>query len=233
MLVAPPQAGAFPRLKSLAVDLEDEIQLAEYQVLAAAAPWLTALMTLAAPYEETDLPAEMAQMLAACTRLTSLRLCDQSCEDDGKALLQGIDAHSAATNLRSLNFTRCEAVSDLSPLASMVNLKSLTMDNTCASDLAPLSTLVNQVELDMGCSYLVSKLVPLSTLVNLHELSISECTDVSDLAPLSTMVSMQTLRMCDDTAVSDLTPLSTMVSLQTLDMHGCTTVSNLRPSAPW
>jgi hypothetical protein len=96
------------------------IQLSEYQVLAGAAPFLTGLSV---PLREvTELPVEMAHMLAACSRLESLTVY-------AAGHIEDIGALAAATNLRSLNLSSCMKLSaaDLAPLATMVNLESLTL----------------------------------------------------------------------------------------------------------
>ncbi len=116
-------------------------------------------------------------------------------------------------------------MSDLAPLARLVNLQSLNCSDTLVSDLAPLARLVNLHTLSCSNTQL-SDLAPLVRLVNLHTLSCSN-TQVSDLAPLARLVNLHTLS-CSNTQVSDLAPLVRLVNLYSLDCSS-PQVSDLAP----
>jgi internalin A len=97
-------------------------------------------------------------------------------------------------------------VSDLSPVAGLVQLQQLYCFSTQVSDLSPVAGLVRlQV---LNCS----------------------STPVSDLSPVAGLVQLQLLS-CSSTQVSDLSPVAGLVHLQILDF-GSTQVSDLSPILP-
>lgn len=141
-------------------------------------------------------------------------------------------------------------ISDLAPLAGLVDLQSLDISGTQVSDLTPLAGLVNLRSLNITDT-LVSDLTPLASLVRLRTLVISgpppasdpvahnwpfegrlepiviSGTPVNDLTPLAGLLSLETLDI-SGTQVRDLTPLAGLVNLQSLDISG-TQVNDLAP----
>jgi hypothetical protein len=97
-------------------------------------------LSLELPVIATALPKQMAGLLSACGNLGTWTFLFEN-----------------SRRLRMTFCSWCDAVSDLSPLAALVNLQSL----------------------DMSCCNTVSYLAPLATMVNLHSLKIISCT-VSD-----------------------------------------------------
>lgn len=119
------------------------------------------------------------------------------------------------------------AVTDLSPLASLTALKKLFCRDTQVSDLTPLEGLTALQELDCSNTR-VSELTPLAGLEALQALDCSK-TRVSDIKPLTGLSALQVLH-CRITPVSDLMPLAGLKALQELDCY-YTHVSDLTPLA--
>ncbi len=118
-------------------------------------------------------------------------------------------------------------VSDLSPLAALLNLQQLDCRFTRVSDLSPLAGLLNLRQLDCSSTQVLD-LSPLARLLNLQQLSCSS-TQVLDLSPLSGLLNLQQLS-CSSTQVLDLSPLSGLLNLQELNCSSIQ-VSDLSPLA--
>ncbi|KAG1668964.1 hypothetical protein FOA52_001008 [Chlamydomonas sp. UWO 241] len=74
LVLAPPQPGAFPHMKSLRLHLgAAAIGSADYEAITSAAPRLTHF-SLELPASATALPQEMVQLLSACSKLEDLAL---------------------------------------------------------------------------------------------------------------------------------------------------------------
>ncbi|MBK1648364.1 COR domain-containing protein [Rhabdochromatium marinum] len=93
-------------------------------------------------------------------------------------------------------------MSDLQPLAALVNLQQLNLSSTQVSDLQPLAALVNLQQLDLSSTQ-VSDLQPLAALVNLQQLDLS-FTQVSDLQPLAALVNLQQLALWNTSLLNGL-----------------------------
>src|SRR5215469_5677201 len=116
-------------------------------------------------------------------------------------------------------------VTDLAPLAHLSGLQTLSLSHTPVSDLTPLAHLSGLQTLDVSRTP-VSDLTPLARLSGLQTLDLSR-TEVIDLTPLVRLSGLQTLYL-PSTRVSDLTPLAHLSGLQTLDVSR-TRVSDLTP----
>ncbi len=124
-------------------------------------------------------------------------------------------------------FAGDNAISDLEPLANLLELELLHLDGNRVSDLRPLANLVELKQLDLDGND-VSDLGPLADLVKLERLHLND-NAVSDLAPLANLVELELLYL-DDNAVSDLGPLANLVGLRWLRLEG-NRVSDLSPLA--
>jgi internalin A len=92
----------------------------------------------------------MAVLLTACSKLEDLALFASY-----QSQIVDIIALSAGAQLLRLRLTSFDDVSDLSPLAALVNLQSLNISGCDATDLAPLGALVDLQNLEMvHCEYL-------------------------------------------------------------------------------
>ena len=116
---------------------------------------------------------------------------------------------------------------DLSPLAGLSGLTTLSLYDTQVSDLSPLAGLSGLTSLYLGGTQ-VSDLSPLAGLSGLTTLNLIG-TQVRDLSPLAGLSGLTTLDL-GHTLVSDLSPLAGLSGLTTLYL-GLTPVSDLSPLA--
>ena len=117
-------------------------------------------------------------------------------------------------NLTSL-VLNSNSISDLTPLEDLTNLTSLTLSNNSISNLTPLSSLTNLTTLTI-ISNSIEDLTPLASLTNLTVLEISR-NSIKDLTPLASLTNLTRLS-CSSNSVSDLAPLANLVKLQILEM---------------
>ncbi|MDD5393022.1 MAG: COR domain-containing protein [Thiothrix sp.] len=118
-------------------------------------------------------------------------------------------------------------ISDITPLASLLNLQLLDCSSTQVADLAPLANLLNLKELRCHSTQ-VADLAPLANLLNLKTLNCSS-TQVADLAPLANLLNIQLIN-CSSTQIADLAPLVNLLNLQQLGC-GSTQITDLAPLA--
>ncbi|HUW82784.1 MAG TPA: P-loop NTPase fold protein [Phycisphaerae bacterium] len=108
-----------------------------------------------------------------------------------------------------------QAVSDLSPLAGLTNLRTLDLNGTPVRDLSPLAGLKPLTELYLSTTQ-VRDLVPLAGLTNLINLDLSR-TQVRDLSPLAGLKALERLSLMG-TQVRDLSPLAGLKALEGLSL---------------
>ncbi|KAG1662281.1 hypothetical protein FOA52_002170 [Chlamydomonas sp. UWO 241] len=221
--------GAFPQLQSTRLLLDQGgaaiEDVADYEAIANAAPWLTHL-GLQLPASATALPPQLGALLSACSKLDELEL-----HADGQSELVDVGALAAGTQLLRLGLSNfCSSLTNLAPLSAMANLTSLDIHHWKAvSDLAPLAVMVNLRSLNINHCTAVSDLAPLTVMVNLHSLNISGCVSVRDLTPLGALENLQSLDMHRCSAVCDLSPLAALANLHSLDIGVCKSLSDLAP----
>ena len=116
-------------------------------------------------------------------------------------------------NLRHLGFDR-NPVSDLSPLAGLINLEGLAFSFANVSDLSPLAGLINLESLWFVGNN-VSDLSPLAGLINLKKIATWTGNPISDLSPLARLTKLEVIEI-GDTEISDLTPLTGLTGLKRL-----------------
>jgi hypothetical protein len=102
---------------------------------------------------------------------------------------------------------------DLSPLAKLYNLKTLTINITAIKNIKPLSGLVNLQRLDLNGTN-VSDLKPIKNLKNLEYLDLSY-TQINNLEPIKGLTNLQTLYTYR-TKISDLKPLKELKNMRNL-----------------
>ena len=132
-----------------------------------------------------------------------------------------------ATNLSKIDL-RDNEISDLSPLAGLINLRELRLDhNFQPSDLSPLAGLINLEVLDF--TFNVSDLSPLAGLINLEYLHFTG-TNVSDFSPLAGLINLESLGFSRTPSISDISPLAGLVNLKFIGSWG-NAISDLSPLA--
>ena len=125
------------------------------------------------------------------------------------------------TNLTTLTLSK--SISDLSSLADLTNLTALSISPT--SDISPLASLTNLTTLTLGGS--ISDLSPLADLTNLTTLTFDG--SISDLSLLPNLTNLTAIRIYN-TSISDLSPLAHFTNLTQLDLTLSST-SDLSPLA--
>lgn len=107
-----------------------------------------------------------------------------------------------------------EGVSDISPLASFLGLKRLTIENLTA-DLSPINNLPHLEYLLLGnCSMVYSNYLTLSSLLSLQELHLSGCS-ISNTDFLSVLSKLRVLDLSDNN-ISDTSSFAALMDLEEL-----------------
>ena len=120
-------------------------------------------------------------------------------------------------------------VSDLSPIAGLINLRRLTLHYNPISDLSPLRGLKNLDYLVLNHT-LVSDLSPVRSLTNLTELVLDD-TLVTDLSQVAGLVNLEWIAFSDgDGKISDISPLAELINLRRINTWG-NPISDLSPLA--
>ena len=119
------------------------------------------------------------------------------------------------------------SVSNLSPLAGLVNLRALSLYSNSVSNLSPLSGLTN-LEVLILADNAISNITPLSGLTKLNTLGLWY-NSISDIAPLSGLIDLTVLNLYNN-SVSDISPLSDLTNLEVLVLWE-NSVSDILPLA--
>ena len=106
-------------------------------------------------------------------------------------------------------------ITDLTPLAKLIDLQELDLSGTAVADLAPLANLAGLRQLSVARTS-IKDLAALRGLVGLQQLDLS-ATHVTDLSPLMQLSALQQLDV-SDTPIENLNPLARLVSLQELNL---------------
>ena len=127
-------------------------------------------------------------------------------------------------NLRRLYLLNTP-ISDLSPLKGLINLTELHLNDTLVSDLSPIRGLTNLVSLNIHPT-LVTDLSPVAGLINLESIAFSN-ENLSDISPLAGLINLKSI-FCWGHAISDLSPLAGLTKLERIDFCGGN-ISDLTP----
>ena len=138
-----------------------------------------------------------------------------------------------ATNLNTLllgdwNWKKKNQISDLAPIAGLINLRELWLDENPILDFSPLKGLKNLTKLVFRITP-VSDLSPLAGLINLRTLYFNVSKNVSDLSPLAGLINLETMHFSGGN-VSDLSPVAGLINLDDILIFSCP-ISNLSPLA--
>ena len=139
-----------------------------------------------------------------------------------------------ATNLTQLDLSgeviadalrNSNSVSDLSPLAGLVNLKTLSLYSNSVSDLLPLAGLTN-LEVLILADNSISNIAPLANLTQLKELGLW-FNSITDISPLEGLIDLAVLDLYSN-SVSDISSLENLTQLEVLVLWN-NSVSNISP----
>ena len=137
-----------------------------------------------------------------------------------KPFISDLSPISKWTSAEAVGLGGCSNVRDLSPLAGLTKLKSLTIEKTGVTDLAPVSALVGLTQLELrGCPGITS-VAPLAGLAQLVRLSFGPCGENIDASSISNLTSLASLQVLQWRAPASLSPLSKLTKLKLLALHG-------------
>ena len=132
----------------------------------------------------------------------------------------GIDSFEGleyALNLETINLTSTQ-VTDLTPLAGLTKLKSITMRSP-VSDISPLAGLTALKSLSLSTTPEFSDLAPLAGLTSLESITFKQSSSISDLTPLSNLRSLETISI-ESGKVADASAIASLPSVSTLFLQG-------------
>ena len=129
-------------------------------------------------------------------------------------------------NLRKL-YLIGTPISDLSPLRDLTNLTELRLNNTPVSDISPVRGLTNLTRFSVHTT-LVTDLSPVAGLINLKSFAFSS-ENLSDISPLAGLINLLSIS-CWGHAISDLSPLAGLTKLESINFCGGN-ISDLTPLA--
>ena len=134
--------------------------------------------------------------------------------------IQDLTGLQYASNLGELNLGqwwrggKANQISDISPIAGLINLHFLLFDGNPVSDLSPVTGLINLERLEFNFAN-VSDLSPVTKLVNLRHLGFSG-NNISDLSPVAGLINLETSYFMDNN-ISDLSPVAGLINLEHLN----------------
>ena len=141
--------------------------------------------------------------------------------------IQDLTGLQFATNLSWLDLEHNQ-VSNLSPIAGLIQLRELIFANNPISDLSALKGLTNLTHLQFF-NTLVYDLSPVTGLINLKSIDIRGGDIGRDLSPLAALTKLEKI-VIGGANLSDLTPLAGLTGLKKLDLWG-NDISDLSPLA--
>ena len=204
------------------------------------------------PEAEVDSPSQPDRLPGTVVRIPDLNLHAAIAEELGKSPnasitveemerlrhlevpgrgIQDLTGLQFATNLEGLILgwwgRGSNQVSDLSPIAGLINLRRLYFNNNPVSDISPLRGLKNLTELSLYDT-LVSDISIVGGFKNLTRLAL-EGVLTSDLSPVAGLVNMEILSFSNEN-ISDLSPLTRLIKLRKIFSWG-NSISDLSPLA--
>ena len=144
--------------------------------------------------------------------------------------IQDLTGLQFATNLQLLRIGNWETgnqVSDISPLAGLINLRELWLSHNPISDISHLKGLKNLTRLHLHNTQTVD-LSSITGLINLQRLDISH-TNVSDISPIARLINLQRFDF-HGSSISDISPLASLINLKKIVSWG-NSISDLSPIA--
>lgn len=117
-----------------------------------------------------------------------------------------------------LDFTG-EPIADISPLAQMTRLRTLSLWGSKVSDLRPLAAVASLRELDLSRNGTLTDISPLGALIGLEKLLLGGCEKIKDISALYRLINLTRLSL-DEIKFADASPLSGMTGMVDLSLRG-------------
>ncbi len=157
--------------------------------------------------------------LEVLTGLKELDISDNKLTGDDLVHIEGLTQLERLDVGKYYSDPETYVLTDIGPLAKLVNLNELHVEGQDISDLSPISGLTGLKELHFYRND-IEDLSPIVGLVNLEEIALGE-NPISDLSPLSRADLGKLVRLymwnCE---IEDLSPLSGLTSLKLLHLYG-------------
>lgn len=168
-----------------------------------------------------DMPAKDVKQLVPLKHLKELSLEDTRQSDsiiqrEDEIRVTDYSAISAMTGLESLSVSS-DMIRDVGMFKPLINLKSLTLEDSSVISLEPLSELAGLERLCLIDNNEVQSFAPVTALTGLKELTIDKLTSQPD-PDLSAMRGLERLEISGFMSVSSLRGLS---GIRELSIHGC------------
>ena len=122
-----------------------------------------------------------------------------------------------ATNLSGLLDLRGNQITDLSPLAGLIELRKLWLSKNPISDISPVRGLTNLTDLGLYDT-MISDISPVRDLTNLTRLHFHS-TEVTDLSPISGLINLKSIAFSNHN-LSDISPLVGLINLESISCWG-------------
>ena len=153
--------------------------------------------------------------------LTSIAIQEQ---EKGVSDLTGLDH---AINLTELYLYDSHSISDISPVASLINLTSLGLGGNPISDISPVAGLTNLTSLGLGHNQ-ISDISLVADLTNLTSLGLGH-NPISDISPVAGLTNLTSLGLGHN-PISDISPVAGLTNLTSLYLRG-NPISDISPVA--
>ncbi len=148
--------------------------------------------------------------------LAKLKLAGLNDRDYQITNLSGLEQ---ATQLRELDLSGNDGISDYNSLSGLTNLTELYLYENQIKDITPLSGLTNLAKLHLFKNR-ITDITPLSGLTNLTELYLYE-NQITDISPLVHLTQLTKLDLSNN-QIKDVTPLTNLIFLEELLLKGNT-----------
>ena len=130
--------------------------------------------------------------------------------------IQSLAGLEHAVRVTSLGIPSYHQIVDLSPLASLTNLRELKVPGNEIVDVSPLASLTRLERLNLRSNEIVD-VSPLASLTNLRWLSLAS-NQIVDASPLASLTRLDYLTV--GSRIVDVSPLASLTNLRTLGLSG-------------
>jgi len=161
--------------------------------------------------------AKCAITVGDALSLTKLDISNPYPNTDKRVLIRDIRALKYFTNLGELSMGGNE-ISDLQPIAGLIKLMSLDINNCLVTDLSPLSGMTEMKVLTLSRGNRIDNLNALVAMTSLEQLD-AKGIGLTDISALAKLKSIWELQLCDN-KITDVRPLSELTGLKTLLLSG-------------
>jgi Leucine-rich repeat (LRR) protein len=204
--------ATLPGVRKLELDFEAQSRKSS--------PKLTPKLTSVNEFRIWSATNNIMPLLMCAPRLSTLLLDNVfRLTNQGLSVLSNLKALHTLRLDGTYTFQNCTHISDLTPLAELSTLTSLSLFSIGVTDLTPLS-LLPLSELVLEDNFSLLDVSPLRGIRTLRSLSLQSCFKLTTIEPLFEMTALRTLNLahCDGIPSLDLQGLSSIPSLAVLNL---------------